>query len=185
MIYITSDTHFFHKNVIRYDDRPFENIQHMNEIIINNWNEMVREDDLVIHLGDFIFAGGNRLEEIVNRLNGYKILLKGNHDRKSNNYFIKRGFFHCEYNMIIDDIMLGHYPIYEIPPEKSNKQSSIYNKYIDKIKRNNIKNIVHGHIHNNLTSLDNSYNQFNVSCCVHDYKPIKFETIKQFFSEKS
>ncbi len=82
MIYFTSDTHFFHHNIIGYCDRPFLNIEMMNEAMIERWNKTVNPEDTVYHLGDFCM--GNKDENcriILPRLNGYKILIKGNHDR--------------------------------------------------------------------------------------------------------
>lgn len=53
MDYFTADTHFFHKNIIRYCDRPFESITKMNNVMINNWNNTVGKNDTVYALGDF------------------------------------------------------------------------------------------------------------------------------------
>lgn len=78
MIYFTSDTHLDHKNIIKYCDRPFKNINEMNETIVENWNKIVHPTDTVYHLGDFSF--GESIREFVERLNGKIILIKGNHD---------------------------------------------------------------------------------------------------------
>ncbi len=75
--YFTSDTHFGHKNIIEYCKRPFKTIDEMNDTITKNWNEVVKEDDTVYHLGDFSFRGFHTYR---NKLNGSIILLKGNHD---------------------------------------------------------------------------------------------------------
>lgn len=83
----TSDTHFFHTNIIKYCDRPFSNCHEMNEVLIENWNKAVRPNDLVIHNGDFGFFRGNfakdRYQTLRKRLNGKILLLLGNHDRIS------------------------------------------------------------------------------------------------------
>ena len=55
-IWLTADTHFFHHNVIRYCNRPYENVDQMNESLIETWNECIKPDDLVYHLGDFGFG---------------------------------------------------------------------------------------------------------------------------------
>lgn len=84
MIYITSDFHFNHKNILKYEKetRPFETIEEMNEVLIENWNKKVEESDTVYMLGD-IFMGLEEqgcIGDIMNRLKGKKILIKGNHD---------------------------------------------------------------------------------------------------------
>ena len=79
--YFISDTHFCHKNILKYDDRPFSSIEEHDEALIANWNSVVRRNDAVYHLGDFGFAPVSTLEEIVRRLNGKIRLIRGNHDK--------------------------------------------------------------------------------------------------------
>ena len=73
--YIIADTHFNHENIIKYCARPFENAAHMNEYIIQKWNETVSTIDLVYHLGDVGFGSNEQLKNLIDRLNGIKILL--------------------------------------------------------------------------------------------------------------
>ena len=77
MRYLTSDLHFNHKNVIKYNNRPFENIDEMNSTLIDNWNSVVRNKDTVYCLGDFAF--GDPIP-IVKKLNGKIFFLIGDHD---------------------------------------------------------------------------------------------------------
>lgn len=80
-IWYTSDTHFNHTNIIKYCGRPFSDVNEMNEKIANNWNSLVRPDDVVYHLGDFgLFRGGKQPEDFIHRLNGHIYLVRGNHD---------------------------------------------------------------------------------------------------------
>lgn len=81
MIYFTSDTHFFHGNIIGYCNRPFADTVAMNEGLIEKWNRRVTPEDTVYHLGDVSFGKFEATQAIIQRLNGYKILVKGNHDR--------------------------------------------------------------------------------------------------------
>lgn len=81
-IFFTSDTHFGHKNIIKYCNRPFNSVEEMDNTIINNWNSVVKENDIVFHLGDFGFIGINELKKIRSQLNGKIYLITGNHDRK-------------------------------------------------------------------------------------------------------
>jgi calcineurin-like phosphoesterase family protein len=76
-IWFTSDTHFNHKNVIKYSNRPFDSIEDMDEILIQNWNKVVHKKDTIYHLGDFCF--GNP-QKYLDKLNGNIIRIKGSHD---------------------------------------------------------------------------------------------------------
>ena len=76
--YVISDTHFNHSRILEYCQRPFDNVEEMNEVIINNWNKVINEDDIVYVLGDFCFGNKTMLKEIVSSLKGRKILICGN-----------------------------------------------------------------------------------------------------------
>lgn len=79
MIHFVSDTHFGHHNIIKYCDRPWDTVDEMNEGLIDNWNNVVKPDDDVYHLGDFCM-GGTRPRDWLRRLNGRVHLIRGNHD---------------------------------------------------------------------------------------------------------
>ena len=79
-VWFTSDTHFWHKNVIEYCQRPFESVEEMNETLIKNWNDRVKKNDTIYILGDFCFGTKEQCIEILGRLNGQKFLIYGNHD---------------------------------------------------------------------------------------------------------
>ena len=84
MIFFTSDTHYWHKNVIEIYKRPFQDLEAMHEAMINRWNAKIRPEDEVWHLGDFFFCGTQKSVEILKRLNGRKNLILGNHDYGNN-----------------------------------------------------------------------------------------------------
>ena len=79
-IFFTSDTHFNHANIIKYCMRPYVDTNEMNEDLIKRWNSVVKPDDIVFHLGDFMFGNINRFWEFRSRLNGKIYLIHGNHD---------------------------------------------------------------------------------------------------------
>jgi len=157
MIYVTSDTHFNHLKIIEYCNRPFTNIEDMNNVMINNWNSIVKENDKVVHLGDFGFGGGEELSEICAKLNGHKMLIKGNHDnRKTNEWWKNTGF-----NDVLDGgfiykefYLMSHKPLF------INEKSAFIN--------------LHGHIHQNKMEGSQYYN-----VCVehHNYTPIALNDI--------
>lgn len=112
--FFTSDTHFNHANIIRFCNRPFRNVEEMNEAIVANWNEVVGENDTVFHLGDFCLGGAAEWTRFLDRLNGRIYLILGNHDLKN----IRQGFLgrfeHVAMQMRIEiskrKIYLCHYP---------------------------------------------------------------------------
>jgi len=79
--FFTSDTHFGHARIIDLCGRPFRDVDHMNDEIVRRWNKVVAPGDTVFHLGDV--ALGKIADSLpqVGRLNGYKVLVEGNHDR--------------------------------------------------------------------------------------------------------
>lgn len=81
-IYFTSDLHFGHENVIRFDNRPFETVDEMDAELIRRWNAKVDRGDLVYVLGDMIWKTKNSTaQNLIENLNGQIILIRGNHDR--------------------------------------------------------------------------------------------------------
>lgn len=81
MIYFTADTHFNHKNIIKYCGRPFGDVTEMNKVLIDNWNARVCSADTVYFLGDFCFG---KPAEFLAELNGDIIFIKGSHDPNIN-----------------------------------------------------------------------------------------------------
>lgn len=80
-VFFTSDTHFSHTNIIKYQDRPFKDVIEMNEHMIRMWNEVVPWDGHVFHLGDVAFGDERSAKSTLDRLNGSIYLVKGNHDK--------------------------------------------------------------------------------------------------------
>ena len=89
-----------------------QSVNKMNEIMIKNWNSVVKPEDTVYHLGDFALTSAKRCEYFINKLNGYKILTLGNHD-KSVDRMKELGFQEVYKNMLVyDGKVLTHVPIY-------------------------------------------------------------------------
>ncbi|MDP2925455.1 MAG: metallophosphoesterase [Nanoarchaeota archaeon] len=151
-IFITSDTHFNHKNIIKYACRPFKTIEEMNEEIIKRWNNKVGKGDIVIHLGDFGIGSKNEIIELKNKLNGTIILLRGNHDHKATR---EAGFLLVKGSLEIENLILSHFPLSE---------EEIPKGFIN----------VHGHIHEK-----ESFNGVNVSIEKTKYEPLELEKLKE------
>lgn len=79
--WFTADTHFSHNNIIKYSNRPFASKFEMNSKLMENWNTKIAQDDTVYHIGDFCFADEKEGQSILDRLNGKKYLVTGNHDK--------------------------------------------------------------------------------------------------------
>lgn len=81
MDYWVADEHYFHRNVIRYCDRPVEDLDEMHDLLITNHNSIVKPSDTTVHLGDFAFASKSKVESIIKKLNGNHIFIAGCHDK--------------------------------------------------------------------------------------------------------
>ncbi len=157
-IFVISDTHFSHKNIIEYTCRPFKTVEEMDEAIIKKWNNKVTKDDLVIHLGDFALGTKEEIKELRSRLNGTILLIRGNHDHQSK--ICEAGFIIIEDYIIIRDKIFSHRPI-----EKDYIPYGLIN--------------VHGHIHGK-----ESLNGINVSVEKTNYEPLDFEELKELEKSK-
>lgn len=114
-IFYTSDLHFGHFNAIRFDDRPWSTTAEMDEGLVEKWNKKVAPEDTVYILGDISwYRDVSKTVELIGRLNGKKILIKGNHDR------IKKSEVVACFEKIVDylevkdgeyNLVLCHYPI--------------------------------------------------------------------------
>nr|DAO31021.1 MAG TPA: metallophosphatase domain protein [Crassvirales sp.] len=125
-IWVTSDTHFNHANIIKYCNRPFSSVEEMNETIIANWNKVVSERDIVYHLGDFALGDKSLIPDFIRHLNGHISFIMGNHD----NLNIMKSFetpFRCEtvsWEEVIKvekkTIILNHFPFGSLPDPATN-----------------------------------------------------------------
>jgi len=110
-----SDPHFGHVNIIKFTERPFENVDQMNEAMIQRYNETINPGDTVFWLGDCVFGQkkDDRLRSIMPRLNGEKILIVGNHDRslqKMTTFGFNLVMEECFMNIAGVPCRLKHYP---------------------------------------------------------------------------
>ena len=112
-VWFTADTHFGDEKIIDFCGRPFRDADGMNAALIRKWNEFVRPEDMVWHLGDFGFGDKSQIRAWAGTLNGDIRLVRGNHDMNPNQWYRDCGF--CEvydYPVIIRNfIILSHEPI--------------------------------------------------------------------------
>lgn len=161
--YIVSDTHFFHRNIVRYCGRP----QNHERLMVENWQKVVGNDDVVLHMGDVFFSGRNGYERykhnIMPRLPGKNYLILGNHDKKNIDW-AALGFtvikpFHIRYRNF--DVSFDHYPMDR-----------------GEIRKGEHHIHVHGHIHTNgyghssRPKVNYRYGNVNVSIEEMGYTPV-------------
>ena len=110
-----ADLHIGHANIIKFDQRPFADINEMHRAIVENWNRVVRGDDTVYILGDFCWAKESDWPFYLAPLAGQKVLIRGNHDPKQFSQATKKYFSDIkDYKEITDSgrhVILSHYPI--------------------------------------------------------------------------
>tara|TARA_Y100000034_G_C6886781_1_gene407256 strand:+ start:322 stop:966 length:645 start_codon:yes stop_codon:yes gene_type:complete len=159
MDFFTSDLHLGHFNVIKWCNRPFSSVDEMNEELIKRWNETVKDTDTVYVVGDMCLCRSDVAETYVKRLNGYKILIKGNHDRGEKT-MLKMGFdeFHKKLT-------------YDMP---DGRKALIQHRPVSKCLIEDHDLLIHGHIH----VTENFKDRVNVSCDMWDFKPVSIEEIE-------
>ena len=111
--WLTSDTHFFHANIIKYCNRPFKDAIEMNEELVKRWNSVVKPNDIVHHLGDFCFGKKENVLEILPKLNGKIDIVLGNHDHHKIDFYYKAGFHRVYDKPIVlrNFFILSHAPL--------------------------------------------------------------------------
>ena len=109
MLWFTADTHFGHSNIIQYCHRPFKSVDHMDRELIRRWNDRVKPDDTIIHLGDFCFKekDGKNFKYYKDQLNGRLTLVRGNHDHNNGSDAVITA---CSINIGGEDWFLQHEP---------------------------------------------------------------------------
>lgn len=113
-IWLTSDTHFGHANIIAYSNRPYTDVEAMNADLIARWNAVVKPSDSVYHLGDFAMGMPDRWPEYRAALNGRIVLVRGNHDRHMRRVLSAMNFTDVVENVVVEldgiRCWLNHYP---------------------------------------------------------------------------
>jgi calcineurin-like phosphoesterase family protein len=176
-IWLISDTHFGHANILNFTDSTtgelirgnrFSSVEEMNETMVENWNNTVKPGDIVYHLGDVFFGSKEEFLKLWNRLNGSKRLILGNHDDAK--FFVKHELvtkvvmwreFH-EHNLL-----LSHVPL-----DPSSLRRYRHGRHDEE---NRMLLNVHGHIHQNPSPTEHH----RCVCVEHiDFTPINIEELR-------
>ena len=165
--WFTSDTHFFHDNILRYCNRPFKNSLEMNNALIKNWNDLVGKDDIVYHLGDFSFGKDKKtnIPDLVSKLNGKIHLILGNHDKLDSTNFTMRFYYDAGFYRVYDQpVIINNFFILSHQPLQWIKDGDAYAN-------------IYGHVHN--MEMYRTFTKNTCCACVErwNYSPISWETI--------
>jgi calcineurin-like phosphoesterase family protein len=179
-IWLTADWHLGHANIIRYCDRPFRDVAHMNEELIVRHNEVVKPDDTVIDVGDFSMSD-KIVESVLSRLHGRRILVCGNHDRcfhkhKDARRWTERylGFGFAEVHQRYDLLIAGQNVRVEHLPYVADEHHK--EKYKELRPVDDGRWLAHGHVHG---LWQQRGRMLNVGVDVWDYRPVALETIAE------
>lgn len=153
-IYFTSDSHLHHKNILKFEDRPYNTVEEMTSDMIQKWNDQVEDSDYVYHLGDLCLGNLEQTIDILQRLKGKIILIKGNHD------------FSKHYKKINQLGLLHEYHEVGITM-KYKKQQMWLTHYPMEIGTRPRKWSIHGHLHSEESEWED---QINVGADSPDFK---------------
>ena len=178
-IWFTSDTHFFHEKVIGYSRRPFANAEEMNDVMIERWNSVVRNSDIVFHLGDFCFGTGDKWSHILDRLKGRIYLILGNHDLRHLGEETMARFESVAIQMRLkvngQKILLNHYPSLSFGGDNHGTWQ------------------LFGHVHSNHGKSNIADKrrlsvllpeQYDVGVDNNDFKPVSFRQVERIISDQ-
>lgn len=169
MNYYVADLHFGHAKIISLTNRPFVSVEQMDQELLNNWNQVVTDNDEVYILGDFLYRSKRPPEYYLQQLRGRKHLLIGNHERWTKQVQLTKWFESVNYLLEITDgnehLVLCHYPMAEWP----------------RFYRGSLH--VFGHIHNNREGDAFHYylqqpNMFNAGVEINHFVPVTLQQLK-------
>lgn len=185
-IFFTSDWHIGHENCLKYDNRPFETTEEGDKALIDNYNSVVKEGDIVYFLGDFGLTNLHRIKEVLSQLNSKNnILILGNHDRHSITSYYNAGF-----SLVVNEVTvkfgktmfkLSHYPYKEGELKQWWEMFRFGKDYRSINKKRPIKGIedflIHGHIHSGAVKINKDKKQIHVGCWLWNYTPVNIQQI--------
>ena len=176
-IFFTSDLHFGHENILTHCNRPFDNVTEMNEMLIRNWNRKVGNEDEVYIIGDLAFRSGRPVKEYLDRLNGRKHFIIGNHDLWLKNFPSASEYFLSVDHMRVIEmnsmrITLCHYPLFEWSGSRRALQQDKSKSWL-----------IHGHLHNRTEADAFRYIKAKLPCAlnagvdINHFEPVTFSEL--------
>ena len=175
-VFLTSDTHFGHVNICNFTNydgspvRPWDSVEEMDEEMVKRWNETVGPKDKVYHLGDVVI--NRKSLQILDRLNGDKVLIKGNHDIFPLKDYVKY-FRDIRAYHVMNGCILSHIPVHKdsIARFGANIHGHTHGNRVRKLRGVNVKTgeLLYSDV------IDPDY--FCVCVEQTDYRPISFEDV--------
>ena len=172
-----SDFHFGHGNILSHCDRPFESMEHQDEVLISTWNSYVKPGDVAFILGDFSFYKPEKTSNILRRMNGQKTLVRGNHDYSREVVHTQgwsRVLTYHEQRLDKDRVVMSHFPFLSW----HQMHRGAYH--------------LHGHSHGSLAYPDALKSARimdvgidHIAKLVGEYRPLKWGEIRDLLSERS
>lgn len=183
--WFTADWHFNHTRIIELCERPFKTVSHMNETIIRNHNELVAPGDNVYVLGDVALGNIDEMPRLVQRMNGRKFLIPGNHDRCWQGNRRVRGIDTQRYIDAGFEILAGtalytggsrpyQWLVCHFPPQGDSHGEDRFPWWRPKPGPNEW--VVHGHTHDNIQVVGHN---IHVGVDAWDFKPVNVDEIGQ------
>lgn len=174
-IFFTSDLHLGHENIIRFCDRPFANANAMNEALVERWNAVVNDNDIVFVLGDVAFGGAQLYDRYLPQLRGRKFLVYGNHDFKNMRDRYTRYFEQVALKMFISvdgqPIILNHEPLLCFGGQLNNRTWHLYGHV--HTTKNGKRGCDYGRVRSMCTPT-----MYDVGVDFNDFTPVRFQDVK-------
>jgi len=196
-IFLTADWHCFHKKAIEFDNRPFKDIHHMHRVLVNNYNASVPTYGICYFVGDMGLASYETLGKIVHELNGTKVLILGNHDKKINAMY-RVGFDVVVYGLVLyvasERVTISHCPLKEVWREDLShiKNSKDDNWHGESRPKHTCLTFtdegqfhIHGHIHSRKDKKQSQKilgRQLDIGITANNYRPVSISEIESWIT---
>lgn len=196
-LFFTADFHVGHENCLKFDNRPFSSLDEMHEALIKNFNYYVPKNGVTYFLGDMGLCSNGLLKSVIDRLNGTKVLIRGNHDGKQDS------MYNAGFDVVIDKaqitigkdiITMSHCPLQGVPREDTTGMRGSdgtenwhgENRHKDKYSFPDFGQFhLHGHIHSRKGRKESKTiddRQMDVGVPAWNYRPVRLAEVQSWIA---